>query len=119
VRFKIDRSALRNQLREALIEESSAFDRAHPDCGALDTLIDLLAGQYDIDPDFLDRNLEETEERLRELVEEHGADRLPELTARAIAEQVVDFLDSIKEASDDESGGFIRLEGQGNGEPIS
>ena len=55
-----------------------------------------------MDPDFLGRNVEETEERLRELIEEHGPVRLPELTTRAIAEQVVDFLDAIKEAASDE-----------------
>ena len=104
---KIDKSASRNQLREALIEESSALDRTHPGYDGLDTLLDLLAASSDVDPDFLDRNLEETKKRLRELIEEHGADRLPELTARTIAEQVVNFLDAIKDSIDDEGGGFI------------
>ena len=53
-----------------------------------------------VDPDFFGRNVEETEERLRELVAEHGADRLEELTTRAIAEQVVNFLEAIADERD-------------------
>jgi len=35
---------------------------------------------------------------LQALVAEHGADRMPELTTRAIAEQVVDFINAVKES---------------------
>jgi hypothetical protein len=99
LRVKIDKRALAEQLAEALIAEAAEFDQANPGAGASDLLDGLLSNERGADPDFLGRNVDETEERLRALIAEQGAGDLPKLTRRAIAEQCVDFINAIKDSA--------------------
>ena len=103
MRIAVDIRALRDQLVDALRAEAEQFDDENPGAGAFDTLEWLLEGSP-ADPNFLERNVAETAECVRNLIEANPAAPMPDVVTRAIAEQCVDFIEAIREAIDDECG---------------